>query len=730
MIHLGRLIHIGREQTGSEPVAAKAEEKAFIPGLGAAFLDLSERGLSSRTTVSEKLLQAYEGWVYANVSTLAEEVSKIEFELFTTTYVKGELQFKPVNTHPILDLLDRFNPFTTTSEGIYTIEAHLELAGDAFLLYDNSLQPKNMFVLQPDQIEVIPGSAANGYEIKGYKYKYKDEDGAEKEVRYQADLVTQLKNPNPSNPLRGKSVVEAAAKSIDLDVLVEEFLKNFFKNNATPGIVLSSDQRITKDDITRITADLRRDTAGVKNAFKSLILGGGLKPTPLQSTLRDMMMLELETHMRDKIMAMFKNTKASLGITDDVNRANAESSILTWKQTVIKPKMKRIADTLNEFLVPRFSKTLILGFVDPVPEDDTAAIDRVTKLKGADIITINEAREELDLDPIEGGDEMGFEREERRAEQDAKNAAKEKPKVPKSLKNIDLTRVMRKNGIFKEAAYQKFMYAEAHKLAEKVAKKRTKSAEPRKYRHLTNEAATEYWAKQIKLTEVAEKRFADRVDKFLIDLEEKAVTNLSQSVPKGVKKAAPLFDQDAEVRAGIDLFTPLQLEIAELSAMEAHLILNLGTLYNPSQSLKDSVAENVKLFTESFVSTDRDKLTSLLTEGIEQGKSIPQIEALIREQFAGFRKEQSKTIARTEILRASNIGAQDAYEASGVVEGKQWYTARDGRVDAVCEVLDGKIVSLKSNFFAPDYGSGETPPRHPRCRCVLLPVLKQIERSS
>lgn len=729
---LGKYITIGQETKPEAPVKEKG-----LPNLGAAFLDLSQAPLTGRTTVSQKLLAANEGWVYANVAVLAEEVSKVEFRLYTTTYVKGELEFQEIDTHPVLDLLDRFNPFTTTSEGVYMTEAHLELVGDAFYLLDKYI-PTTLFLLQPDRVEIIPGDNETNYRIKAYKYKYQTAIGDQKEIIYPPELVIQFKNPNPSNPYRGKSVVEAAAKSIDLDVLLEEFLKKFFLNNATPGMVLSSDQRITKDDITRIEADLRRNYQGVKNAFKSLILGGGLKPTPLQSALKDMMILELETVMRDKIMAMFKNTKSSLGITEGVNRANAETSFLAWKQTVIKPKMQRICDTLNEFLVPRYGENLILGYEDPVPEDNSDEITDMVSLVGASIITVNEAREVLEMSPIDGGDETNAARSERQQNEAAAQVSQQQQQatgkfmkklklmrsgLPRALANIDLNKALRQRGIHEQAVIQKNLYGEARKMAESVIKSRRKN-EKRKYRHLSNDEATRYWAKQIKLTELAEKRFKDRLDKFLVQLQDKALKNLHASVPKKFKrKDFQLFNTDEEIQAGIDLLTPLQEEIALLSAMEAHLILNLGTLYNPSKSLHDTIVQSVKDFTTSFVSTDQDELTQILTEGIDQGQSIPDIESAIRAKFGQYRKMQSERIARTEILRASNAGQLDAYQQSGVVQAKQWYTAQDGRVDEECAALDGKIVSLSADFFETDYGSGEMPPLHPNCRCVVLPVV-------
>ena len=78
-------------------------------------------------------------------------------------------------------------------------------------------------------------------------------------------------------------------------------------------------------------------------------------------------------------MVGFGNTKASLGIIDDVNRASHESSITSWLKSTVKPDMEAIVNTLNEYLVPEFGENLVLEFCDPVPEDRTSDI---TEVKG------------------------------------------------------------------------------------------------------------------------------------------------------------------------------------------------------------------------------------------------------------------------------------------------------------------------------------------------------------
>lgn len=394
---------IGPIRTGKDAVSRtytrtveKPVEKLTMTQLGVGFIEHGSK--IDYKTVSDRLIAAFYGWTYVNVDRLAEAVSKIEFELYSMKFVKGEAEFNQIHQHEVLDLLDRFNPFTTTTDAIYLMETFLELAGDTFLLLDKP-KPTNLFILPSDKVTVIPGGPGDKYQIK--RYEYDDQvEGDNVHEEYPADLVIQIKKPNPSNPYRGKSTVEAAATAIDTSNLMDEFFKMFFKNGAVPGVAFSSDSRISPDDLKRIEQQFKAKHGGVRNAFKALVLGGGLKPVPMQQSGREMQMLELEQALRDKIMVHFGNTKASLGLDDEVNRAAGETLMTSWKQHVIKPKMQRICDALNEFLIPRYGSNLILTFKDPVPENREAKLKEVTSSAG--VATINERRAMLDLDPLAG----------------------------------------------------------------------------------------------------------------------------------------------------------------------------------------------------------------------------------------------------------------------------------------------------------------------------------------
>jgi hypothetical protein len=187
----------------------------------------------------------------------------------------------------------------------------------------------------------------------------------------------------------------------------ELFNLTFFKNSAVPYTVLYTDQKLNENTINRLKETWEKTYRGPKNAFKTAILEAGLKVEKLQTTSKDMDFVEQQRFIRDKLMAMFKTTKIALGITEDVNRANAEASEYVFAKNCVRPKMAQFVESFNEFLVPLLDPTgtLFLDFADPVPKDRTVKITEYTAAVDK-WMTRNEIREEEGLPPLEGGDEI------------------------------------------------------------------------------------------------------------------------------------------------------------------------------------------------------------------------------------------------------------------------------------------------------------------------------------
>ena len=117
---------------------------------------------------------------------------------------------------------------------------------------------------------------------------------------------------------------------------------------------------------------------------------------------RDMEFIEQMRFSRDKILGIFRVPRTVLGITDDVNRANAEATDLVFAKRCIKPRMQRMVEQLNEFFVPLFpgSENLFLDFDDPVPENTELKLKEHETALRSGYKTINEVRESENLKPV------------------------------------------------------------------------------------------------------------------------------------------------------------------------------------------------------------------------------------------------------------------------------------------------------------------------------------------
>lgn len=405
-LNIGLDSQINNAEIITTPAKTDKKEK-FFDVLGG-MLDLSRGTLSDQKTVSTKLLLANREWVFRNNDVIASEVSKIEFELYSVGLKDGEIVYDEINSHPLLDLLDKPNEETTKSDFIYVIQSHKKLTGDAFYLkIRNGSQIVSLRSLPPDKIKLVlrPPTQDDPTIIEAYEY-HDVIDGNKVSYSYRPEDIIHLKKPDPNNLFRGISTVAALADTIDIDNLTIETTKSYFKNGAIQNFALTTDTKITEEQLRRLKGEIRQSMAGVRNAFNIPIFGGGLTPTDISYSNKDQEFLAQLEWYRDKIMVGFGNTKASLGIIDDVNRASHQSSINAWLSNTIKPEMAAIVNILNEFLVPEFGDNLVLGFCDPVPEDRSDDVEEVKALYPTGILTLNEARAMLGMDETDGGDEF------------------------------------------------------------------------------------------------------------------------------------------------------------------------------------------------------------------------------------------------------------------------------------------------------------------------------------
>ena len=135
--------------------------------------------------------------------------------------------------------------------------------------------------------------------------------------------------------------------------------------------------------------------------------------------------------------------------------------------------------------------------------------------------------------------------------------------------------------------------------------------------------------------------------------------------------------------------------------------------------------------------TTQNLIARQLEKATAEGEGIDQIAKRIKGVFTERRKNHARTIARTEVLKASQEAQLSGFEITGV-ESKQWNTSMD---DAVRDSHGGPggtipvpIVGLREAFNldgeladAPGIGAGHgslSAGNSINCRCFLTPVLE------
>lgn len=707
-------------------------------------------------------LKAAVGWVYGCVSAISDAVAQVEFQLFKIE--NGEVV--KVEEHAVLDLLYRVNDFQTQYDHLCLTQSYLELTGEAPWFVDRGNsgtgEPTSIMLIRPDKLKIKKAPAGSAAPVGGYVYEI--EPGSNIDIS--TDEMIFLKYPDPNNMFRGKGTLAAAAVTVDVDNYSEEYNKRFFFNSARPDTILSSDQKLTPKQREELRASIKRVYQGKENAHKTLIMESGMKWGAMSPTAKDMDFLEQQKFSMAKILSIFRVPKPIIAVSDDVNYANAKIAEYVFAKWTIKPKLTRIVAQLNEFFLPMFSGTegMFLSFEDPTPEDVDAKIKKYDSGLGRGYMTLNEVRGEEGLDEIgEEGDVLyipnnlvppgtppapsGF----GGIKVARKDKSKFRSRARKAIENSGGGYVAAKNRVKKIADKEKKAEEKVAEVGNKIdqfalamAKTMMRGQWKDKKERIEDEQEAE---RKKKMKEFGESfiKAADNFEKqFIATTKEQFARELSTILNKAPKKAVDLddflLDEEDESQLLVRVYTPQVRKVIKERGDAAGVLAGVGDdafdeLTKPVQAY---IKKRVFRFSFEMTKETNKLLSGTLKEGIAAGESIVALRDRVKVLFDGMEKYRAERIARSEVVRASNFAARQAYIQSGVVKYMEWLTTNDDATCPYCAPLDGKRVKPSDSFFDKgdtqagddgteielDYEIIEHPPLHVNCRCTIVPIVK------
>lgn len=304
---------------------------------------------------------------YAVVDVLANPTALVEWHLYRSSASGRDEDRVEVLDHPALTLWRKPNPFMVRALFCETVNQHYELTGEgAMVLYMVGTLPVQMWPVRPDRLIPVPHPTQF---LAGWIYTSPDGE----KVPLTVDQVKFIRTPNPTDPYRGLSPFGSLAGDMDSARYATLWNRNFFINSAEPGGVLESPEVLPDDKFETLRKRWHEQHRGVSAAHRVAILEGGMKWVDRNVSHKDMTFVELDERSVAKIREAKRVTKPVLGITDDVNRANAEAAMVIHGLMQLTPRLERWKQLLNFDLLPMFGEVTGRGFEfdydNPVPED-------------------------------------------------------------------------------------------------------------------------------------------------------------------------------------------------------------------------------------------------------------------------------------------------------------------------------------------------------------------------
>ena len=324
--------------------------------------------LWSTWTVQKAVKDGYvaSGWVYRAVFLLQQAASSPPWKVYNQD---GEI----VEGHRLNQLLYMPHPYISRKEVFKLITAWMFLAGNAYLKKVFAGQGiEELWPLSPDRIAPVPSKNIDEW-IAGYAVDRKNA------VEYEPDDIIHLKFTDPSNPLVGIAPLEAASKSVDIDVDQQGWSKSALQNQGIVSGVFSFDEPFnSQDEADTVAKRLNDRYTGQRNAKKLGVLGSGAKYHRTALTPVEMDYMDSRKFNREEIFIIFGVPPQYAGAMEKSTYNNYQTSELVfWFGTVI-PFMADIGDQLSFSLREHLGEgETILPDLSDVPAVRKAMEDKV-----------------------------------------------------------------------------------------------------------------------------------------------------------------------------------------------------------------------------------------------------------------------------------------------------------------------------------------------------------------
>lgn len=644
----------------------------------------------------DRMIDAYKSWIYACAWKNGTGVAKCKLKLYKNYYFKDREQFDIIISHPLLDLLKSVNPFSNRFELFTLTQIYLELTGNAYWYMPKSVLgvPYMIWSIPPHWVKVVPSEEKF---IDGYVVRV---PGKGQDIPFEEQEIVHFKFPSPFDLFYGISPTFASMYGADLNTQSKEWAINFFMNNAQPSGVLTTDEGLSSDQYQRLRDNWNLKYRGNKNAGKIAILESGLKYQQIGSDIQSAKLDNMNTNIRDEILAMFGVPASKLGLVEDVNRANADANDYTYQKETILPRLTLIEEKINEKIVPMYDVGIVAKFDNPVPQDLTQKLEERKANIASGFSSIDEEREKEGLEPYN------------------------LPETQVPLIPFSLTPAGQPRPSLNDFSAPDENDEESEE--DDDTGKKTKSVESRKEKK---------WVMFVTAIDPIERHLTEILKRFFERQHGDVMRKVNlykglNSVKKDIYSNI-IFNMREQNNSLVELSkNAIRQSIMQgltLGVYDTGAVINFD-LFEPN--ILRAVDVRVSFFAETINTNTAKAIQRELNISIQNGETVAEVAKRLDKVYS-WRDATAKTPARTEVVGATNEGQLMAFQEAGV-KYKEWSTARDENVRDSHVMLDGKTIGVTELFKAEggsmrcpgDRSNGASPEETINCRCTINAIYK------
>lgn len=354
-----------------------------------------------------------EATYFACIKRLSEGIGKLPIKHYIKTE-NGRARADPKDKIDYL-LTVRPNPIMTPTTFWTTVEFNAQHYGNSYVWIQSSRDRKrnrrvHALWIMPSK-NVTPLVDDKGiFAGKGQVwYDYTDEYSGEQYL-FNCKDVMHFKTWYSVDGLTGISVRDALKMNVDGAMSNEKFLNNLYKNGLSASMALQFTSEIDEGRRNKLIEKYKKLLAGPKNAGNVIPVPPGMQLQPLSYKLTDSQFLELKKYSASRIAAAFGVKPSQINDYDKSSYSSSEMQSLDFLIDTIMIRLKQYEEEMGYKLLG--AERMNAGEYFKFNEKAILRTNSETQQKilcgyvNHGVYTVNEIREELDMEAKEGGDQL------------------------------------------------------------------------------------------------------------------------------------------------------------------------------------------------------------------------------------------------------------------------------------------------------------------------------------